>query len=289
MSNEMQTEMWDRIAGPSWVENATVYDEYLGPIGLAAMNTLEIRQSDHIVDIGCGTGETTLALAQRAPSGHITGVDISSTMIAAARQRVRQTEGARSEFLVADVQTHRFTPGEFDKAFSRMGVMFFSDPVVAFRNVASALIPHGRLVFTCFQDFAKNPALVLPMIASAEILEVTPPSDPSGPGPFSLADAAKTHAMLTQAGFSGIEMISGPDSVTITGAEDLPRLARQLLVQNPVIIKRFAQVDSSTQQGAIRAVEQALKPHCTGNTLQLDVATWIVSAQSSGLPQIETA
>src|SRR5579885_3498256 len=116
------------------------------------MDHAAIQSGERILDIGCGSGETTLELARRAgPAGSALGVDISRLLLDAARAAARQAALANVSFQEADAQTHAFAPASFDLVFSRFGVMFFEDPDAAFRNLKTALRPGGRLCFVCWR------------------------------------------------------------------------------------------------------------------------------------------
>src|SRR5207302_7733270 len=115
-----------------------------------------ITGSDHVLDIGCGTGQTTREAARTAADGSALGVDLSARMIAYARQVAAREGLTNVEFAQADVQVQGFTPASFDLAISRTGTMFFGDPVAAFANIARSLRPGGRLSLLTWQGPAGN-------------------------------------------------------------------------------------------------------------------------------------
>ena len=89
-----------------------------------------------VLDVGCGTGATTLAIARKlGPNARCVGVDISEQMIALARRRAANAE---VRFVVADAGRHPFDPGAFDVIASRFGVMFFEQPERRLREPADA-------------------------------------------------------------------------------------------------------------------------------------------------------
>jgi ubiquinone/menaquinone biosynthesis C-methylase UbiE len=106
---------------------------------------LGIRAGDHALDIGCGTGQTTREAALVASAGDALGVDIDGRMIARARELADRDGVPNVRFEVGDAQAHLFRSGAFDVAISRFGTTFFSDPDVAFRNIARAVRAGGRL------------------------------------------------------------------------------------------------------------------------------------------------
>src|SRR5262249_50822578 len=132
-----------------------------------------------------------------APSGHVTGVDISAPMLAVARSR----KIANADFVQADAATRLFRP-EYDLVVSRFGVMFFDDPTAAFTNIRKALKPGGRLAFVCWRTPQENEGVTAVARAAQPLLPPTqPPADPFAPGPFAFADLARVEGILLKAGF----------------------------------------------------------------------------------------
>ncbi len=283
MANELQVALWDDQVGDAWVANASMYDAMLEPLGAAAMERLVLSPGDRVLDIGCGTGATTVELARRVAesdgSGLVLGVDLSRRMLDAARQRARWAKVGDVDFVAADVQTADLGRHRFDAAYSRMGVMFFDDPVAAFSNVAGALVAGGQLAFCCFQRPEDNPVVILPVLATAGILGLDPP-DPDGPGPFSLADARRTTELLGRAGFVDVVVEAGPDRVEFGPVEDLEAVAERMLEQNPVTNPRLSTADDATRAAALAAMTGALAAYRHDADLSIAAATWIVTART---------
>ena len=153
--NPDQGKFWNEEPGLSWVENDRLMSERLETISQLLLENLDLRPSGRILDIGCGGGGTTLALAKRAPpSAQITGLDISKPLLDLAAQKCADHENIN--FVLADAQAHRFTLQKFDTVISRFGVMFFENPVKAFQNIKSALTVEGRLHFVCWAPLKEN-------------------------------------------------------------------------------------------------------------------------------------
>ena len=139
----------------------------MAPILQATLERAQLRQGERVVDIGCGTGASSIALAERVgPSGQVLGVDVSAPMLARAAERL--PPGAPVKFVRADATTYRFESAAFDLLFSRFGVMFFAEPARAFANLRTALKPSGRLAFACWRKFDENPWLQVPLRAALE-------------------------------------------------------------------------------------------------------------------------
>lgn len=205
-------------AGSRWVQDSDRVELLGGSLGRLAMDRLDLRPGSRVLDVGCGSGATTVELAHRSsPGGMTIGVDVSRTMLAGAGQRT----GVPSMALVqADVQHAEFRPASFDRVFSRFGVMFFDDLVEGFTNLRRALTADGRLAFASWDGPEHNEWMTVPASAAAEALGVPVELPPAGqPGPFSLADPDHIAAILKAAGFHEIDVIRWHDHVSIASAD----------------------------------------------------------------------
>ncbi|AIE84560.1 class I SAM-dependent methyltransferase [Fimbriimonas ginsengisoli] len=272
--NAAQIEYWNKGGGAAWSNYHDLLDRQLGPLGHEAMRVLDLKAGEAVLDIGCGCGQTTFELATRVgPTGSVTGVDISAPMLAIAEARAPHDGAGEIEFRLRDVQTDDLGIGRYDVAFSRFGVMFFSEPTVAFRNIHRALRPDGRLAFVCWQPFSSNPWMREPLEAVRHLLPPSEPPDPLAPGPFAFADPDRVRGILTDAGFTNIDIASfettlGSGSVDETLAVTLRigPLGRAVADQ-PERLPELA--------GPVRAV---LERYLTSNGVQIPASAWIVRA-----------
>lgn len=273
-ANADQIAYWNALAGETWAALQDRLDRQIEPLGLEAIAALDPRPGERILDIGCGCGQTSLELAQRA--GAVTGADISEPMLTVARRRAAEA-GADIAFLVADAQTHAFEPASFDAAFSRFGVMFFEDPPAAFANVARALKPGGRLAFVCWRPMAENAWMSAPFAAALPHLPteaLPPPPDPTAPGPFAFADPDRVRGILAKAGFADVE-IRGHDRKV--GGNDLETTVALSLRVGPLgaLLREQPQLKDTV----VAAIREALAPHAGPDGVFLPSATWIVTAR----------
>ena len=147
-ANAAQIDYWNASAGQTWAQFQEQLDCTIAPLGAAALRALAPVAGECVIDIGCGCGATTLDLcACVGAQGRAVGIDISTPMLEIARRRPLPPSGLRPEFRQLDAQGGDLGRGIFDAAFSRFGIMFFSDPVAAFANIRAALKPPGRLGF----------------------------------------------------------------------------------------------------------------------------------------------
>src|SRR5271166_4214197 len=202
-ANAAMRRYWNTVAGPRWAaapgsrerRNRESIDLLLAHAGL--------KGGESVVEIGCGAGALTLPLAAAVGEhGRVFAVDIAEPMLAAARQRVEE-RGLRNVTLqLGDAQVFAFEPAAFDLATSRMGVMFFADPAAAFRNIATALKPGGRLVFACWGPLSENRHWLVAHDVVARHLGPPEPPPAHEPGPLAFGDPDYIRGVLAAAGFT---------------------------------------------------------------------------------------
>jgi len=277
--NAEQITYWNEKTGPKWVREQARLDKMIAPFGAEAMAALAPRAGEQIIDVGCGCGETSLELGRRVTaSGGVHGVDISQPMLARARERAAADGLAHVRFVPADAQTHAFTCDSADAIFSRFGVMFFSEPAVAFANLRQALRSNGRLAFVCWQTAPANPWMAVPMMAAASVVPLKPPPPPGAPGPFAFGDRTRVESLLTQAGFRDVGLASFTPKVTVGGGGDLDATVDFVLQ-----LGALSAVLEETPEAVARvraAVMEALTPYATVEGVVMESAAWIVTARA---------
>ncbi|HEX2577498.1 MAG TPA: methyltransferase domain-containing protein [Aquihabitans sp.] len=204
-SNAAQLAAWDGEEGAYWAAHADRYDRSVAPLHRRLLAEAAIAPGERVLDIGCGTGQTTRDAARASGNGEALGVDLSAGMLDVARDRASAEGVANATFVQADAQVHPFEAGSFDVAVSRTGAMFFGDPAAAFANVGSAMRPGGRLVMATWASLADNEWMreIAGALAAGRDLP-TPP--PDAPGPFSLSDEGHVRSLLGGAGFVDVEL-----------------------------------------------------------------------------------
>jgi SAM-dependent methyltransferase len=273
--NLAQAQYWNETMGPVWVELQDQLDRQTTPLGLEAMRVLAPAAGEHVVDIGCGCGQSTVELARRVGAdGAVTGVDLSRPMLDRARARPIPQGAAQPQFREIDAQTGEL--GRFDAAFSRFGVMFFADPPAAFANICRALEPSGRLAFVCWRALAENALMRVPAEAAAPLLPPTPPSDPLAPGPFAFADPDRVRGILQTAGFAAINIDAFDVEV---GGADLDRTLALNLRIGP--LGAALRQNPALRDNVIDAVREAISVYVTPAGVFMPAAVWIVSARAS--------
>ncbi|MGW6928849.1 class I SAM-dependent methyltransferase [Lentzea sp. NPDC054927] len=265
--NSAQAEWWN-AAGQGWAQAQDIVDLVLKPFQDLLVEAARERPRERVLDVGCGTGGVTRAIADALDGTRCVGLDISESMLAAAR------EHGKAEFLLADAQVHVFEE-RFDLIVSRFGVMFFDDPATAFRNLLRASVPGGELCFITWRTPEENPFMTAASRAAASLLPDAPAPDPDGPGPFSLADAAKTRKILEEAGWSGID-ISAVDRIC-TMPESL--LVPYLSNLGP-ISRALKEADESVRPQLMAQVRSAFDEFVHGDEVRVPGACWQVTASA---------
>ena len=273
--NLAQVEYWNATAGETWARFQDQLDRQLAPLGLEAMQALSATAGEQLIDVGCGCGHTTLELARRVgPDGAVLGVDISQPMLEVARRRGAEAPELTARFREADVQTVDLGTSVFDAAFSRFGVMFFSDPPAAFANLRRSLKSAGRLAFVCWRPFADNPWMGAPMAAALPFIPAPGPVDPLAPGPFAFADADRVRAILTEAGFTAIDIRTHDTQI---GGADVEQTLQLAFRVGP--LGASLREDPSRAGLIADAVRRVLEDHLTPEGVLMPAAVWIVTAR----------
>lgn len=189
--NAEHIKYWNGPAARAWIRQAGALDRMVVELTTWAMEAATFRPGERVLDLGCGCGSTSLEIARRVGSeGRVSGFDLSRPMLEHAAARARAADLSCLGFEALDVERGDLGRGA-DAAFSRFGLMFFRDPPAAFRNIRRALRPGGRLPFLCWSTPERNPYFLGTIDAWARWLGLPPPA-PGTPGPFGLAEGART-------------------------------------------------------------------------------------------------
>jgi SAM-dependent methyltransferase len=231
-----------------------------------------------MLDVGCGTGTTVLRLAEAVgPSGRILGVDISEQQLALARRRVAAAGADNVELVLDDAATYGFQTETFDLGFTRFGVMFFADPVAAFRNIRRAMKVSGRLLLAVFRSGPENPWATAAVAAIRHLVPPPPPLGPEDPGQFSWSDPARVRRILDGAGFQEVALTPldlsfhlGADAAEAAEFATFVGQGARLLQGQP----------EETLTAARAALTEFFKDHEGPNGVSLPGALWLVSART---------
>src|ERR1700722_1010840 len=206
-ANEAQKRYWNTIAGPRWVANPGFRERRNQESLALLLDRLRAAGGERVLEIGCGTGAVTLPLATAVgEQGQGVAVDISESMLNSARQSLGEAGVQNVTLRLGDAQVMALEPRSFDVATSRMGVMFFADPIAAFRNIGSALKPGGRLIFACWASLAENRHWLISYDIALRHLGPPTASPDHEPSPLAFADPEYVRGVLAAADFVDIEV-----------------------------------------------------------------------------------
>ena len=270
-----QAALWNGRAGRAWVDAQESLDRLFKPFEELLVETVRTEGGQRVLDVGCGTGSTTLAVARvLGAEGHCTGADISDPMIAAARIRAA-LEDTPASFIRADVQTHAFEPASFDTIISRFGVMFFDNPVLAFSNLRRAAMNDAALRVIAWRSPAENPFMTTAERVAAPLLPNMPARQPGAPGQFAFADQHRVSSILQESGWNEIDIRPVDIDCALPQSELLGYITRL----GPVGLM-LQDVDEQTRAQVTEVVRAAFEPYVHGAEVRLTAACWMVCARA---------
>ncbi|MFF3019511.1 class I SAM-dependent methyltransferase [Streptomyces sp. NPDC057939] len=276
--NADQAEAWNGYEGSHWARSHARWDAVNDGFNAPLLDAAAVSGTDHVLDIGCGPGRTTLSAAGRAASGRAVGVDLSAPAVDRARANARREGVRNASFIEADAQVHAFGDCAFDAAVSRYGMTFFGDPVAAFTNVLRALRPGGRMAFVC----AARPLDNEWFEAMASLDGILPLGDfgtPGSEGMFSLSEPGLAGALLSEAGGEGVHA----ERLDVPGnwGRDAEDAAAFLLDSGPGR-HMLGQVGPEAREEARRVLTDRLRGYEAGGAVWLRSSAWLVTAVRGG-------
>ncbi|GGT19033.1 class I SAM-dependent methyltransferase [Streptomyces chromofuscus] len=265
--------LWSGVAGRNWVAAQDVLDELFRPF--EPLLAEPVGLGARVLDVGCGTGATTVAAARRAGAeGDCVGVDIAEPMIEAARARAER-EGVPARFVQADAATHAFAPGGFDLVVSRFGVMFFEDFTGAFTNLRRAARPGAGLRLIVWRGPEENPFMTTAERAAAPLLPDLPSRDPDAPGQFAFAREDRVRGILDASGWTDVAV----EPLDVACAMPERQLERYFTLLGPVG-RVLHEVDERTRAQVVETLHTAFAPYVRESEVGFTAACWLVRASA---------
>lgn len=275
IANVEMAKAWDGEEGDQWTDDADRYDASGERIWRQFLDAGLIGSTDRVLDIGCGTGHSTLDCAAIASAGSVLGVDLSARMLELARRRALAQGVTNVELLQADAQVHPFEPAAFDIAVSSFGAMFFNDRAAAFGNIAAAVRPGGRLALLGWRGLAENEWLVA--MRGALAAGRTLPAPPlGGPGPFGLADPDGVTSVLAGAGFEDVAFAEINEPMYLGADAD----EAWTFVSRMGIVKGLTEtLDEQTRVATLAELRRLVDAHETADGVLMASAAWLITAR----------
>jgi len=278
-------EAWNGVLFDRFVKFRDIVTTGLGAHGERGLAMYPPQPGQRVLDIGCGFGDTTQRVAELVGAeGSALGVDVAERFIETARREAEESAAANVDFMVADVEVIEFEEQAFDYAFSRMGTMFFANPVAALRNVRRALVPGGRLCMVVWRQKPDNDWLHRAELVVEEFVQEPEESDEPtcGPGPFSMANADTTSGILVSAGFEDVTFHRSDIDITI--GTDLDRAVELMTALGPAgeVIRLAGEEAEKVRPQIEAALRDALSEFVHEGGVTAPASTWVVAARAPG-------
>ncbi|ACB94185.1 class I SAM-dependent methyltransferase [Beijerinckia indica] len=298
--NAAQIEFWNGLAGEKWSLYQALLDAAFAPLTQALIEAAHLSGDETIYEIGCGCGDLSLALAAKLRAqGKVIALDISKPMLARAVERTQEagaTEAQKLQFIAADAMTYRFEPLA-DLVTSRFGVMFFADPLAAFKNIRLGLKPQGRLAILCWCPLEENP-WVKQLYDS--VIDLAPPlpadlaakcamPSPDVPGPYAFSDPKLVCDLLTKAGFTHVRATRVAELLPLgeapAQAEDPIQAAVEaalpLVVNTGPVAALMREADAQLRAEIKARLRSTLATCVSAGKIELGGACWLYEADNA--------
>jgi len=275
--NQDQSDCWNTgDDGKNWVVEKDRYDRMLEPFVEMILEAARFGPAENVLDVGCGSGATTLAAAPLVAPGKALGLDLSEPMLEGARNDARRAGIENVSFESGDAQVLSFDI-RFDLVISRFGLMFFADPSAAFANLRSACRPGGRLVSVSWQPRSENEWLFAPGAALAEHVAMPEPPPPNSRGMFGLSDPDYVRDRLTGAGWNDVTVTSRHTPILLGGGgsvDDTLTFLRSASMARTML----KDADPGTEARALGSLRRALEARADSDGVRLDAGVLVVQA-----------
>jgi len=277
--NMDQIEFWNGDHGSAWARYADIVDVMFGEITDAVLEAADIKVGDRVLDLGCGNGGTTLAVAGKVtPIGSVTAIDISAPMLERAQERADAAHLVNVTFVLGDASVYPFAENSFDAMVSRLGAMFFEDPEDTFRRLVPAFDSGGRIALGVWRGPRENLWAMGPVAAAKEFLDMPPRPGPEDPGPFSFADPDRVRSVLGGAGLTDIALT--PLDFQIPLGRTLEEALNFVMEMGPLSAP-LSTVTGDNRRNAIAAITKVLEENRGEDGIaHLSGACWIVTART---------
>lgn len=271
---------WNEVLAPKFIEFKHVLVDGLALHSEAVFPSLPVSEADMVLDVGCGFGDTAIKLAGVVgPAGRVVGIDCCDAFLDFARNDATERGVGNVSFERGDAEI-ALPVNEYDFVFSRFGTMFFTNPVVAMRNMRLALKPGGRMVHIVWRDRGDNPWLSM---AKDVVLQFLPaPGEDAqtcGPGPFSMANEEMVRGMMASAGYTDIAF-KRVDAQVLIGRNVEDAIAFQLALGPAGEVYREAGAEAEEKREDIeQALAGAIAAQAkTEDGIVMDSSSWVISA-----------
>lgn len=274
---------WEGRVGAEWADKADALDRLLGPSGDEALAAMAPAPGARVLDLGCGAGATSFALADAVGrGGEVWGVDVSADLLARARARqAARGDMDRVHFVQADASAWR-PEAPLDGLYSRCGAMFFDAPQDAYAHLRAIMAPGAPLAIACWRSPKLNAWASLPMKLAGDLAAPAAPSAPGAPGPFAWADRDAFAPMLAAAGWRDVAAAPFDHDVPLGAGDDPDPVARAVLFAcriGPLASRLLGQPPAL--RAAVRArLAEGFAPLVQDGAVRVPASAWVVTARA---------
>ena len=270
-----QKALWNGANADAWISMQDTLNAMFMELENRLAAAVRSGSASNVLDVGCGTGSTTRAVANAMSGrGHCTGIDVSVPMLEAAKATAL-SQNLDIDFIAADAQDYAFDESAYDLLISRFGVMFFSDNLEAFSNLRRATRENGELFLFAWRGSDENPFITIAEKAARPFFPDLPAREDNKPGPFGLADADRTHGFLDQSGWSQIDLKPTDMECSFPATE---------LVNFFTHVGPLGAYLSELEHGAatdiIEEIRSAYASHTFGDQIKFTAACWEITARA---------
>lgn len=275
----LKGEDWAGEMGARWLANLDRFEGMIAPIGAALLAQAAYQPGERVLDLGCGGGATTLAIAEAVgPEGTALGLDVAPMLVERATQRAAAA-GSTARFICADAATAMLDEPPFDRLFSRFGSMFFEAPVPAFTNLKAMLKPGARIDLAVWANPRDNLWMMEMMGVVRQHIEI-PPAIPRAPGPFAFEDLTYLEDVLTAAGFTNMAVAAHEGLQPVGGPKASAEEATDFVLA-AMAVGRVLEEHGPAVRDAARAdlLDMFARHHREGEGVMLRAKAWLVTAR----------
>jgi ubiquinone/menaquinone biosynthesis C-methylase UbiE len=275
----LKGEDWAGEMGAKWLANLARFEGMIAPIGEALLKQADCKPGERVLDIGCGGGGTTIAIAQAVgPSGEVLGIDISPDLTTASTQRANEASVSNIRFICADASTVQLPDAPFDRLFSRFGSMFFPEPHQAFANLHSLLRPGARIDLAVWGPPRDNLWMVEMMGVVRRYVDI-PPAIPRTPGPFAFEDLDYLNEILASSGFSEAKVMPYNGLQPIGGVNAAPHDAVAFVLSSMAVGRALEEQGADVRAAAEADLVELFQSHYVAEQgVMMQGKAWLVSA-----------
>lgn len=279
-THRMKPEDWAADMGERWNAHLDGFEGMIAPVGEALLAAADFAPGDRVLDVGCGGGLTSLAIARRvAPGGRALGLDVSPTLVRTANRRAREAGADNVAFEVGDAASCEPAQASFDWLFSRFGLMFFDRPHAAFAHLHGLLRPGARVLFAVWGPPEENPWMREMMAITMRHVDVEPPQ-PRAPGPFALADPDYVRELMDAGGFRDVTLEAWRGVQYVGGHGADPDRTVDFVFNALAIGDAFREQPEAVVQRARDDFHALFSRHHDGTHVTMPGMAWFVSARA---------